>query len=123
MDRCVWLLHLHIHGRSHPPMPTISIVGSIANAAARLAGPRGAVTQSARDVGCSRQTVYSHAAKVKAAVEAECAGGPTREALTKQLDSVLKENAELWEWLDRSIEFPRAKQQEFAVTATAMGLS
>jgi hypothetical protein len=104
-------------------MRTISIIGWIANATARLGGTRGAVTRRARDAGCSRQTVYNQARKVKAAVEAECGGGKTREALIEQLESLLEENAHLWEWLDQTIEFPPAKQQELAVTATAMGLS
>lgn len=104
-------------------MFTISSSILIANAAARLSGPRGAVTRQARDAGCSRQTVYIHADKVKAAVEAECGAGETRQALIEQLDSLLKENAQLWEWLDGTVDFPPAKQQEFAVTAMAMGLS
>jgi hypothetical protein len=104
-------------------MCTLSYCDWIANAAARLNGTRGAVTRRARDAGCSRQTVYIHGLKVLAAVEAECGGGKTREALIEQLESLLKENAQLWEWLDSTIEFPRAKQQEFAVTAMAMGLS
>jgi hypothetical protein len=104
-------------------MRTISITGWIANAAARLTGPRGAVTRTAQDAGCSRQTVYIHARKVKAAVEAECGGGGTREALIEQRESLLKENGQLWEWLDQTIELPPTKQQEFAVTASAMGLS
>ena len=104
-------------------MRTIPIVGWIANATARLGGTRGAVTRRARDAGCSRQTVYNHARKVKAAVEAECGGGNTREALIEQLESLLEENAQLWEWLDQTIEFPPARQQELAVKATAMGLS
>jgi AcrR family transcriptional regulator len=104
-------------------MRTIPIIGWIANATARLGGTRGAVTRRARDAGCSRQTVYNHARKVEAAVEAECGGGKTREALIEQLESLLEENAQLWEWLDQTIEFPPAKQQELAVKATAMGLS
>jgi hypothetical protein len=104
-------------------MFTISIIDWIANAAARVAGPRGAVTRRAKDAGCSRQTVYIHARKVKAAVEAECGGGGTREALIEQRESLLKENAQLWEWLDQTVELPPAKQREFAVTAMAMGLS
>jgi len=51
-------------------MRTISCVRWIANAAARLAGPHGAVTRQAKEAGCSRQSVYDHAEKVKAAVEA-----------------------------------------------------
>jgi AcrR family transcriptional regulator len=104
-------------------MRTISFSDSIANAAARLDRTRGTVTQRARDAGYSRQTVYIHARKVVAAVEAECGGGKTREALIEQLESLFKENAQLWEWLESSIEFPPAKQQEFTVKAMAMGLS
>jgi hypothetical protein len=33
------------------------------------------------------------------------------------------ENAQLWVWLAQTIEFPPSKQQEFTVTACAMGLS
>jgi hypothetical protein len=81
-------------------MRTISFSDSIANAAARLDRTRGTVTQRARDAGYSRQTVYIHARKVVAAVEAECGGGKTREALIEQLESLFKENAQLWEWLE-----------------------
>ena len=34
-----------------------------------------------------------------------------------------QENAQLWDWLAETIEFPPSKQREFAVTAAAMGLS
>ena len=49
----------------------------IANAAACLTGHYGDVTQQAQGVDCSRQTLYDHAQKVQAAVEAEHSGGPT----------------------------------------------
>jgi hypothetical protein len=104
-------------------MRTIPVVRWIANAAARLAGPHGAVAQEARNTGCSRQSVYTHAQKVKAAVEAEHSGGPTRAELVEELESLRQENAGLWDWLFQTIEFPLAKQREFAVTAMAMGLS
>jgi AcrR family transcriptional regulator len=104
-------------------MRTIPFSGWIANAAARLNGGRGAVTRRAEEADCSRQTVYTHARKVIAAVEAECGVEGTREELIEQLESSLKENAQLWELLDQTIEFSPAKQQEFAVTAMALGLS
>ena len=44
-------------------MCTIPFVGWIANAAARLVGPHGAVTEQAQKSGCSRQSVYDHARK------------------------------------------------------------
>src|SRR5262245_7287171 len=104
-------------------MRTIPFVGWIANAAAGFLGRRGAVTQQAQQTGCSRQSVYDHAHKVLAAVAAEHCGGPTREELTRDNEVLRRENAQLWDWLFQTIEFPLAKQQEFAVTALAMGLS
>jgi hypothetical protein len=104
-------------------MCTISFVGWIANAAARLVGRHGAVTEQAQVVGCSRQSVYDHAGKVKAAVEAEHGGGPTRVELVEENEARRQENIQLWNWLSHTIELPLAKLQEFAVTAVAMGLS
>jgi hypothetical protein len=95
----------------------------IVNAAARLAGTYGDVTHQAEAADCSRQTVYDHAQKVQAAVEAEHAGGPTRAELIQENHHLRQENARLWDWLAHTIEFPLSKQQEFTVTATAMGLS
>jgi hypothetical protein len=104
-------------------MCTISFRGWIANAAARFRGSRGAVTKQARQADCSRQTVYDHAQKVEAAVETEHGGGPTHEELIREIELLRQENAQLWGWLFQTIELPAAKQQEFAVTAMAMGLS
>ena len=95
----------------------------IANAAACLTGMYGDVTHQAESADCSRQTVYDHAQKVQAAVGAEHAGGPTRAALIQENERLRQENARLWDWLAQTIEFPASKQHEFAVTATAMGLS
>ena len=104
-------------------MRTIPFVGWIANAAARWVGTHGAVTATAQETGCSRQCVYDHSQKVLAAVAAEHGGGPTREQLIQENTALRQENAQLWDWLFQTIEFPLAKQQEFAVTALAMGLS
>ena len=104
-------------------MCTIPFVGWIANAAARFSGNHGTVTASAQQTGCSRQCVYDHAQKVLTAVEAQHGGSPTREELIQQNDILRRDNAQLWDWLSQTIEFPPAKQQQFAVTATAMGLS
>jgi hypothetical protein len=101
----------------------ISFGGWIANAAARFTGSYGAVTGQAEQSGCSRQSVYDHADKVLAAVEAEHGGGPTREELIRKNAALRQENSQLWEWLYQTIEFPPLKQQQFAVTAFAMGLS
>jgi hypothetical protein len=104
-------------------MCTIPFVTWIANAAARFTGLRGAVTEQAQQTGCSRQCVYDHSQKVLAAIEAEHGGGPTREQLIQENQALRQENVQLWDWLCQTIEFPPAKQQEFAVTALAMGLS
>jgi hypothetical protein len=95
----------------------------IANAAACLNGTHGEVTHQAEAADCSRQTVYDHAQKVQDAVEAEHAGGPTRAELIQENQELRQENARLWDWLAQTVEFPPAKQHEFTVTATAMGLS
>jgi hypothetical protein len=95
----------------------------IANAAAHLTGMHGQVTHQAAAADCSRQTVYDHAQKVQAAVEAEHSGGPTRAELLEENQNLRQENARLWDWLAQTVEFPPAKQHEFTVTATAMGLS
>jgi hypothetical protein len=104
-------------------MRTIPFVRWIANAAACLTGPHGAVTEQAQQSGCSRQSAYDHSQKVLAAVEAQHSGGPTREQLISQNQALRQENTQLWDWLCQTIEFPPAKQQQFAVTAGAMGLS
>src|SRR5262245_8494763 len=105
-------------------MCTIPFLGWITNAAARFSGRRGAVAEQAQQSSCSRQCVYDHARKVLAAVETEHGNsGPTREQLIRENATLRHENGQLWEWLFRAVEFPLAKQQEFAVTALAMGLS
>jgi hypothetical protein len=58
-------------------MRTIPFVRWIANAAACLTGPHGAVTDQAQESGNSRQSAYDHAQKVLDAVEAQHSGGPT----------------------------------------------
>jgi hypothetical protein len=77
-------------------MRTISFSHWIANAAARLTGPRGAVTQQAQVAGCSRQSVYDHAKKVNAAVEAEHCGGPRRAEHIRENEALRQENTQLW---------------------------
>jgi hypothetical protein len=104
-------------------MRTIPFVRWIANAAACLTGRHGAVSESAQQSACSRQSAYDHSQKVLAAVEAQHSGGPTREDLIRQNEALRRENAQLWDWLSQTIDFPLAKQQQFAVTALAMGLS
>lgn len=104
-------------------MPKIPLATWIANAAAALTGAYGDVTHRAEVADCCRQTIYEHARKVQAALEGAHDGGPTRAALSAQNLQLRHENARLWDWLAQTIEFPPSKQQEFSVTAAAMGLS
>jgi hypothetical protein len=104
-------------------MPKIPFATWIANAAAGLVGSYGEVTHRAVVADCSRQTIYDHARKVHAAVEDAHDGGPTRAQLIERDQLLHHENAQLWDWLAATVEFPASKQRQFAVTATAMGLS
>src|SRR3954464_13971689 len=104
-------------------MLKIPFATRIANAAARLTGVSGDVTRQAELVDCSRQTIYDHAQKVRAALEDAHDGGPTRAELIERNQHLGQENAQLWDRLAQSIDFPPSKQREFSVTAAAMGLS
>jgi hypothetical protein len=104
-------------------MLKIPFVTWIANAAAALTGSYGDVSLQAQVADCSRQTVYDHAHKVRAAVEDRHDGGPTRANLIAENQGLAQENVQLWSWLEETIDFPPHKQREFSVTATAMGLS
>jgi hypothetical protein len=95
----------------------------IANAAAGLTGIYGDVTRQAEVADCSRQTIYEHAQKVQAAIQDAHDGGPTRAELIEHNQHLEQENAQLWDWLAESIDFPPSQQREFSVTACAMGLS
>ena len=104
-------------------MCTIPLARWIANAAVRFSGPRGAVSVQAHRVGCSRQAIYDQARKVLQAVQDRSSRGPTREQLLLENQALRREIAQLWEWVDRAIEFSEAKQQEFSAAASGMGLS
>jgi hypothetical protein len=104
-------------------MLKIPFVTWIANAAAGLTGIYGDVTRQAEVADCSRQTIYDHAQKVQAAVEGAHDGGPTRAELFERDQRLGQENAQLWDWLAATVEFPASKQRQFSVTAAAMGLS
>jgi hypothetical protein len=101
-------------------LPLLSWIG---NAAAALLGRRGAVTQQAQHAGCSRQTVYDHAAKVQNALQQAQAPGPSRDALLQEVQQLRTENQHLWDWLAEALDYPKAKQRQFTATAAALGLS
>src|SRR5271165_5232 len=104
-------------------MFNVSVVLFIANAAARFLGHHGAVTRQAREHRFSSQTVYNHASEVVEAIQDRFSDGPPRERLLRENQELRRENGQLWDWLNQTIEFPQAKQQEFGVRAVAMGLS
>lgn len=102
-------------------MFTLPLSAWIGNAAAVLCGRFGDVTRRAREVGCSRQTLYDQAQKVQDALER-----PTQKQFLRILHEkqrLERENQQLFEWLAETTDFPKPKQQEFAATASAMGLS
>jgi hypothetical protein len=95
----------------------------LSNAAAVLCGSRGAVTAHAQQAGCSRQTVYDHADKAQQALTDSQLPGPSRADLLAQVQRLRADNQQLWDWLEEALEPPKAKQQQFAVAAAALGLS
>lgn len=101
-------------------LPVPSLIG---NAAAVLCGGRGSVSQRAREAGCSRQTVYQHAARIEQAVEQIHQGGPTPEELQQENTQLREENQQLRQALEEATLLPVEKQQEFTATASAMGVS
>ena len=104
-------------------MRRLSVPTWIGNAAAVLFGHWGDVTRQAETVGCSRQTVYQHAQRVPQAVVEQDGSGPTRQELLDENQALRRENRQLWNWLEHTIEFPKSQQRHFAVVAAAMGLS
>jgi hypothetical protein len=104
-------------------MRRLSVGTWIGNAAAVLLGRWGDVSRRAEAAQCSRQTVYQHAQLVQQAVAQQDGDGPTRHELLDQIRDLRRENRQLWNWLEHTIELPKAKQRHFATVAAAMGLS
>lgn len=111
-------------------MARLSVLAWIGNAAAVLCGRHGDVTHQAQQAGCSRQAAYQHAHKVQQAVTDARDGTPSRAALLREVQQLRddnqrlrEENRQLWQALEPTIDFPKAKQQQFAVTAAALGVS
>jgi hypothetical protein len=95
----------------------------IGNAAAVLCGRWGAVTRRAREVGYSRTAIYHHAQRVTQAVVHVQEGSVSSEALRTENARLHAENEALWEAWVTAEHLPENKQQEFAATGSAMGLS
>src|SRR5438093_7468286 len=104
-------------------MTKLSLATWICNAAAVVSGVFGATARQARRAGCSRQTAYHHAHKVQAALD-ECRGaGPPRDDLRERLRRCQDELRQLYDYADTLVEFPPERQQAFAASASAMGIS
>jgi hypothetical protein len=104
-------------------MRRLSVVTWIGNAAAVLLGRWGDVSRQAEAAGWSRQIAYQHARRVQQAVAQQDGDGPTRQGLLDEIQALRRENRQLWEWLEHTVEFPKAKRRHFAAVAAAMGLS
>jgi hypothetical protein len=104
-------------------MVSVAVDVWIGNAAAVLSGCWGAVTRRAHQTGYSRTALYKHAHRVEQAVINEQAGGSSYEALQAENARLRAENEALWEAWVTAEPLPESKQQEFAATGSAMGLS
>jgi hypothetical protein len=108
----------------------LSILQRIGNAAAALFGGHGAVTTQAKEVGCSRQTVYDHAAKVEQATADAQLPGPRRADLLDENRRLRADNQQLRQQLALAqqqaadtIPFGPSQRLRLAVITWAMGLS
>jgi hypothetical protein len=81
------------------------------------------VSRRAHETGYSRTAIYQHAHRVVQAVVNEQAGGVRYEALWADNARLRAENEALWEAWVGAAPLPEAKQQVFAATGSAMGLS
>jgi hypothetical protein len=104
-------------------MARLSVLTWIGNAAAVLLGRRGAISAQAHQAGCSRPATYAHPQRVQQAVTDLHAGGPSQDELLRQREQLREENRQLWAALEGAIDFPEAKQRQFAAVAAALGLS
>jgi hypothetical protein len=104
-------------------MATLSARTLISNVASLFSPRWGAVSEQAKQAGCSRQAIYKQEARVVRAVEEAQPSRPSYAALQDDNRRLREENRQLWAALETAVDFPPAQQQQFTATASAMGLS
>jgi hypothetical protein len=95
----------------------------ILNAAAVLSGRHGAVTDQARQSGCSRETAYEHARKLEQRLEPEPGAESRLAELRADNQRLRRRIAELQHEARGRVLCDEAKQRRLATTAFAMGIS
>lgn len=102
----------------------LSVRTWILNAAAVFSGSHGLVTRQAEQSGCSRQTVYQHALKLQERLpEASSVSRAARAELEAENRQLRHQIALLQRQAQTMVPCGKDQQQEFAVTAFAMGIS
>jgi hypothetical protein len=104
-------------------MLILCFVTWIRNAAAALRGGFGTVAQQARQAGCSRQTVYQHAAKVQQALVQAHQPCPTCQQLRQDNQQLRQQLRLCHERLDQVIDLGPQRQGQLAVLLAALGVS
>jgi len=100
-------------------MVRLSFFERIGNAAAVLSKRWGGVTRRAGEAGCSRQATYKNAARLGRSLEL-LETHPDLEAILQENERLARENQTLRK---EAVRVSEDCQQEFAVTASAMGIS
>ncbi len=100
-------------------MLKLSIPSFLRNAASVLVGRRGAVTEQARQAGCSRQTVYNDAHRLCERLEED----RRLQQVESERDELRAQVQRLRVELQQAVPMDKQALQRFAVTAQAMGVS
>jgi hypothetical protein len=102
----------------------LSVQTWILNAAAVLSGSHGQITRQAEQSACSRETVYQHARKLQERLpEASSGSQAARAELEAENRQLRHQIAVLQRQMQTGVPCGKDQQQEFAVTAFAMGIS
>lgn len=101
-------------------MLNLSIPTILCNAAAAVVNRWGAVSERARQAGCSRQTIYNHTQEVCERLQER---DRQIQRLRSECDQLRQENQQLNAEQRRRIPIDEAALKRFAVTAQAEGVS